>query len=42
MLLGCTSAAGLPKRAIQFGSRMSSLSGKHNKGSDTSEDLIQH
>jgi hypothetical protein len=43
MLLGCQSAAWLPKRAIQFGSRIAKLSGSsggRKRGSDTCEKLL--
>ena len=41
ILLGCPSAAGLPKRAIQFGTRIANLSNiKKCKGSDQSDTLV--
>ena len=45
LMLGCTSAASLPKRALQFGSRAALLQGSaggKGKGSDTSKDLLVH
>ena len=42
-LLGCHSAASLPKRAIQFGSRMAKLAGSSNSrqhGSDVCSRLL--
>lgn len=42
-LLGCHGAASLPKRAIQFGSRMAQLSGSSNsreQGSDFCQRLV--
>ena len=44
-MLGCTSAASLPKRALQLGSRAALLQdsvGGKGKGSDTSKDLLVH
>ena len=43
--LGCTLAASLPKRALQFGSRAALLQGSaggKGKGSDISKDLLIH
>ncbi len=42
-LLGCASAAKLPKRAIQFGSRIAKLSGTcggHEEGGSVSKRLV--
>lgn len=44
-MLGCNSAASLPKRALQFGSRAATLQGSaggKGKGSDMSEDLLSN
>ena len=44
-MLGCNSAASLPKRALQFGSRAATLQGSaggKSKGSDTIEDLLSN
>lgn len=43
VLLGCHGAASLPKRAIQFGSRMARLAGSSNSrehGSDVCKRLL--
>jgi asparagine synthetase B (glutamine-hydrolysing) len=40
ILLGCPTAAGLPKRAMQFGSRVASLQSTKCKGSDQSQLLL--
>ena len=43
VILGCPSASALPKRAIQFGSRMAKLAGTSNSrelGSDVCERLL--